>query len=77
MATQQPLPTFVATSSLPAFAAPPSSPMPVSDDLGLAAAAPSKRAQKATTLSTPVVFGSLPFVGGKKVNKEEDMDVEE
>lgn len=34
-------------------------------------------ASAASTLPTPFVFGSLPYVGGKKVNKEDDMDIEE
>lgn len=38
--------------------------VPVSDNL-------------ATTLSVPIKFGSLPFVGGKKIIKEDDMDVDE
>lgn len=31
----------------------------------------------APSVPTPFVFGSLPYVGGKKVNKEEKMDIEE
>jgi hypothetical protein len=108
MATQQPLPAFVAPSSLPAYVAPsplpgwlaPSaSPVPapslrstelawdpfvqgrkhlslqsveeVMDNLG-SAAAPEKQAQKATTLSVPVKFGSLPLAVDKKVKKDEE-----
>ncbi|KAG9550336.1 hypothetical protein KCU71_g10291, partial [Aureobasidium melanogenum] len=61
MADQQPLPTFAAPSSL---SAPSLGSMLVFDNLS-------------TTLSVPIQIGSLPFVGGKKIIKGDDMDVDE
>ena len=43
----------------------------------LGPAAPGKQAQKATTLSAPVKFGSLPLVGDKEAKEEEMVDAEE
>ncbi|KAG9761705.1 hypothetical protein KCU73_g2252, partial [Aureobasidium melanogenum] len=61
MADQQPLPAFAAPSSLPE---PSLRGMPMSDNLS-------------TTLSDPVKSDSLPFVGGRKVVKEYDVDIVE
>ncbi|KAH0380123.1 hypothetical protein KCU92_g7780, partial [Aureobasidium melanogenum] len=61
MADQQPLPAFTAPSSL---SAPSLGSMLVFDNL-------------TTTLSVPIQIGSLPFVGGKKIIKGDDMDVDE
>lgn len=72
MADQQPLPAFTAPPSLPA-------PCPrgvsVSDNPSLVTS--DGQAQKVTPLSIPVKFGSLPFVGGKRVVKGDIMDVDE
>lgn len=72
MADQQPLPAFTAPSSVPA---PSLHGISVSDNLGPVTS--DGQAQKVTSLSVPVKLGSLPFVGGKRVVKEDVMDVDE